>query len=211
MGDLKDLNLKVKKNKIKKINFFQRKYLINKNFQFTFLLRILFVNLSTLSIVYALNYYLFYRFNDLASDMGLPVDHYFYEFLKNELTFMSKLFSITSLILCGLIGVYSFFLSHRIVGPLENIKNCFKRIEDLETIEEIVNVKEAQFREDDFFKEFAISYNKHLEYLKNQLEKNHELPDISRLMVLPTSEVKEEKSDHEEVKMSEEKSDKKVA
>ncbi|MDA8791864.1 hypothetical protein N9N67_01390 [Bacteriovoracaceae bacterium] len=154
----------------KKVPFYKRKYLINRAFQIPFTIRLILVNLSVISISYALNYYLLFRFNYLAEEMGLPVDHYFYKFIRSELAHMSLIFLGFFAITVAVISIYSLFLSHRIVGPLENIKNCFKNIEDDFNAHEKANFKGTSFREDDFFKEFAKAYNDHMQVIQSKLK-----------------------------------------
>lgn len=181
--------------KFKKVPFYKRKYLINKAFQIPFAIRLILVNLSVISVSYALNYYLLFRFNYLAEEMGLPVDHYFYKFIRNELAHMSLIFLGFFAITVGVISLYSLFLSHRIVGPLENIKNCFKKIEEDFSAHEKANFKGTSFREDDFFKEFAKAYNDHMKVIQSKLSDKQMGEHTLKLVTEDLVEDKEKKSD----------------
>lgn len=152
--------------------FYKRKYLVNKSFQFSFIGRILLVNLLLVGGLYLLNYVVFYRFNFLGNELGFESGHKFYDFVEEQILWLSAIFVGFSLISSLAIVLYGIFLSHRIVGPLENIKLRFKEIEKAVSQSKLNEVPKAKFREKDFFKELEEAYNEHLLQLqKSQHQK----------------------------------------
>ena len=139
-------------------NIFRRKYLINSDFQLPFVMRMIIINLLILGLLYIGVYVIFYRFNFLGSELGFDSTHRFYNFIEEQFILVTTVFVAIAISSSFLIGVYSFFLSHRIAGPLENLKIRFKKLET----EDPKNCK-TKFRKDDFFHDLASAYNEHID------------------------------------------------
>ena len=140
------------------MNIFRRKYLINADFQLPFVMRMIIINLFTIGILYLALYIIFYRFNFLGDELGFESTHKFYQFVEEQFILITTVFVAVAISSSFLIGVYNFFLSHRIAGPLENLKIRFKRMES----EDLKECK-TSFRKDDFFHDLASSFNDHIE------------------------------------------------
>ncbi|MCO4754134.1 MAG: hypothetical protein KC478_06615 [Bacteriovoracaceae bacterium] len=138
--------------------FHRRKFLINTDFQFPFIARMVVINLLTMAVLFIGLYLIFYRFNFLGNELGLESGHRFYEFVREQFVLISALFVGAALSSSIVLAVYAIFLSHRIAGPLENLKLRFKELQE--------NAPEnckTTFRKDDFFHDLAGAYNEHLD------------------------------------------------
>lgn len=145
--------------------FYRRKFLINTGFQYPFIFRMVVINLLTMGILFVGLYVIFYRFNFLGNEMGLESGHRFYEFVREQFMMISALFFGAAISSTVVLAVYGVFLSHRIAGPLENLKIRFKKIR--ETAPEECKTK---FRQDDFFHDLAQAYNEHLDSVQEAIE-----------------------------------------
>lgn len=139
-------------------NIFRRKYLINPSFQLPFVTRMVVINIIMTCLLYIGIYIIFYRFNFLGNELGLESTHRFYKFIDEQFVLITTVFVAAGVASSLVLAVYSFFLSHRIVGPLENLKIRFKRLEN-----ESPDECKTRFRKDDFFHDLAVAYNEHLE------------------------------------------------
>lgn len=68
------------------------------------------------------------------------------------------------------IFLWGVFQSHRIAGPLFNLKNKLHKIRQIKDISEISNLEETQFRRSDYFHELADEYNKTVNHLKDMVQ-----------------------------------------
>jgi hypothetical protein len=66
--------------------------------------------------------------------------------------------------------MWGVFQSHRIAGPLHNLKLKLQKIRQLKDISEINLIEETQFRRSDYFHELADEYNKTIHHLKDVVE-----------------------------------------
>jgi methyl-accepting chemotaxis protein len=88
------------------------------------------------------------------------------------------------------------FLSHRIAGPLFNLKMQLKRLKNSKNKEDLLNIPEAKFREHDFFHDLAHRYNEAIENVQN---------------IIDEAENSNKKKDHDVVVPINSQKDKKVA
>lgn len=145
--------------------FYRRKFLINTGFQFPFIFRMVVINLLTMGVLFVGLYLIFYRFNFLANEMGLESGHRFYEFVREQFMMIGALFFGAAISSTVVLAVYGVFLSHRIAGPLENLKIRFKKLSD--TAPEDCKTR---FRKDDFFHDLADAYNDHLDSIQKTIQ-----------------------------------------
>ena len=113
-------------------------------------------------------YVIFYRFNFLGTELGFDSTHKFYQFIEEQFILVTTIFVAIAISSSFLLGVYSFFLSHRIAGPVENLKIRFKKLET----EDPKNCK-TKFRKDDFFHDLANAYNDHLDESQENNDENN--------------------------------------
>lgn len=149
--------------------FYRRKFIINRGFQFPFIVRMVVINLMTIGILFVGLYVIFYRFNFLGNELGLESGHRFYEFVGEQFMMISALFLGAAISSTLVLAVYGVFLSHRIAGPLENLMIRFKKIE-----ESAPDECKTHFRKDDFFHELAQAYNEHLDAIAKNGKKEED-------------------------------------
>lgn len=114
--------------------------------------------------------------------MNLDADHFFYKFVQEHTTHITLIFACVTLGACMVVGIYSFFFSHRIAGPLENIKLCFKKLDEAIEKGELDKLNETAFRKGDFFHEFAQAYNEHLKRIKSAHLENEDIVEESKIL-----------------------------
>ena len=68
------------------------------------------------------------------------------------------------------IFLWGVFQSHRIAGPLHNLKIKLQKLRALKDISDINLIEETQFRRSDYFHELADEYNKTIHHLKDIVE-----------------------------------------
>lgn len=146
----------------------RRKFIVNTGFQFPFIFRMVVINLLTMGVLFLGLYVIFYRFNFLGDEMGLESGHRYYSFVREQFFMVGALFFGAAVSSSIVLGVYGVFLSHRIAGPLENLKIRFKKISDAAPEE-----CKTKFRRDDFFHDLAEAYNEHLDGVQEAIEKRH--------------------------------------
>ena len=152
-----------------KIPFHRRKFLINTDFQLPFIARMVVINLLTMAVLFIGLYLIFYRFNFLGNELGLESEHRFYEFVREQFVLISALFFGAALSSSIVLTVYAVFLSHRIAGPLENLKIRFKELRETAPKD-----CKTHFRKDDFFHDLASAYNEHLDNVQKLHEQARE-------------------------------------
>ena len=149
--------------------FYRRKFIINTAFQFPFIVRMVVINLLTMGVLFVGLYVIFYRFNFLGNELGLESGHRFYEFVREQFMMIGALFLGAAISSSMILAVYGVFLSHRIAGPLENLKIRFRKMR-----EEAPEECKTRFRKDDFFHDLAEAYNEHLDNAQACYEKAKE-------------------------------------
>lgn len=134
---------------------FRQRYLINKEFQLKFCLFLMIPILLSQLIFWICIEYFFHKMIAIGQNSNLPAGHPFYSFIsvqKNDLTMIVLLASI-ALAIC--IFVWGIVLSHRISGPLYQLKKYM----DENTLESTKS-RPLKFRKGDFFQEIPDSFNK---------------------------------------------------
>ena len=153
----------------------RKKYLINPKFQFFMISFALFQFVSTVGFLFLLNSYFFNRFNVMGIDSGIPSNHAYFKFLSEQQIVFNHAVLLTSIVIGIVIMTSVLFISHKIAGPLYRLTKHFKEIADGK------DLKEIQFRKNDFFPEIQIGFNSVI--LKLQKDKNQEHEDKSKYPV----------------------------
>ncbi len=138
----------------------RRSFLINPKFQASFLMFMLAVALFELTAIYAANYYFFWKFQALGDSLHLASDNVFFQFLKQQKSAMNWVFIGLSVVIFLSLIIFGLVFSHRIAGPLHRLKVHFEKnpIKD----QKKGSYQKVKFREGDFFRELADSYNQHI-------------------------------------------------
>ena len=131
-------------------------------------MRMVFINLLTVGILFVCIYIVFARFNLLGEELGFDSDHFYYRYVREQFILVSTVFVAVGVSSGMVLAIYSFFLSHRIAGPLENLKIRFRSSKNGEVI------SKTAFRKDDFFHDLASAYNDHIEASHQDHYENNE-------------------------------------
>ncbi|MEO7164434.1 MAG: hypothetical protein ABI041_16050 [Bdellovibrionia bacterium] len=137
---------------------FRKKYLTNPSFQFKFVGIIVGFSAANLLIVYAAQRYFFLHYVHSAKKTGLPINHIFFQLLKNQQHFMDRVFLATSICVLVFGFLFGLLYSHRITGPLSRLKN-FLDNNSMGNGSDLNSTQEFEFRKSDYFKEIALSLN----------------------------------------------------
>ncbi len=132
----------------------RRNYLINKNFQFKFILYTLIPSLFSLTIFYiCINFY-FSKLIAQGKNSGLQLEHPYFALINDHKIFMNSLFLIGSFFLLVFFCIWGLIISHKIAGPLYRLTKFFEDINSQEFKGKI------SFRPGDFFQEIPAAINK---------------------------------------------------
>ncbi len=144
----------------------RRSILINPRFQWTLVGYATGVSALLPGVIYLLISYGFDQFVRVGTELGLPPDHVYFEFLRmQEGTFKQVILAIA--ILVGLILILGgLFVSHKIAGPIYRMQKEL----NLMSSSEPVKLHEIHFRRGDFFPELAESFNRLVKSSKERRE-----------------------------------------
>ncbi len=137
---------------------FKRKiYLINPEFQVSFIKYILSLLVVVTAVFYGAISLLFWTFAEKGRKLGLNPEHIFFSFLKEQRDTMDLIFLGTTILTALVIIGFGLFLSNRVAGPIHRLKLF---LADYKTNKSGTPVK---FREKDYFQDLAESVNEALE------------------------------------------------
>ena len=132
------------------------KFLINPAFQLRFIGWGIAIAFLILFVFYSSNMVFFKYYLNQGLEFGLPPNHIFFNFLKDQYVRMNYIFLLTSIIAVLVIFVSGVVISHRISGPLYHLRVHLDKIRDG------ASPSAVQFRSTDYFQEIAVAYNEHL-------------------------------------------------
>ena len=118
--------------------------------------------LTPVSIFFTAHYYFFWQLKKLGLDIKLPPDHIFFRFIEGQSLKMLLIFVICSVLTIFIVIMIGLFLSHKIAGPIHNMKVFFKDKTEGQSRGKLA------FRKGDFFLELPPIVN---EYLDQQDQK----------------------------------------
>lgn len=145
----------------------RRKYVVNFKFQAAFIRKALFVAGIILGTQWFALQYIFLRFNIYADSLSYDSSKLFYEFLNDQSMMLNTTFLWMCLFTPVCIFLWGVFQSHRIAGPLHNLKIKLQKIRNLKDISDFNLIEETQFRRSDYFHELADEYNRTIHHLKD--------------------------------------------
>ena len=122
----------------------RKSYLINPDFQINFILRNLILAIGVISLLYLSNTYLFWTFVAKGKQIGLNPEHIFFRFIETQRRKMNMVFLFTALAVTALISWFGLRMSHRIAGPLHQLKQYFLHYKERGN-------KPLAFRKGDYF------------------------------------------------------------
>lgn len=131
----------------------RRNYIINRNFQFKFILYTLIPSAFCFIIFYfSLNIY-FSKLVDQGVVTGLPADHPYFSLIADQKNLMQSLFLICSSFTLLFYIFWGVFISHKIAGPLYRLTKFFQESNGK------AFDRKLSFRPGDFFLEIPIAIN----------------------------------------------------
>lgn len=100
--------------------------------------------LSTASL-YSVSYFLIWRLNQKALNVGIPEDHVFFKFMNDQKHDMDMMFLAIALLNFVLLLCIVTWVSHRIAGPLHKIKG---HLNGLNTESDTLRLRDNDFLKD---------------------------------------------------------------
>jgi hypothetical protein len=145
----------------------RRKYIINLEFQGAFIQKALFIAFAINVIFYFALEFIFIKFNIYGESLQHEARVKFYSFLKDQKQILNQTFIYVGSVSALFIVIWGIFQSHRIAGPLFNLKLQFKKMKGMKSIEEIGELNKTKFRANDYFHDLAEDYNHFVDHLTN--------------------------------------------
>ena len=136
----------------------RKAFIINPKLQYSFLIFSVLMSVISISIFYFANLYLFWRFEQTGHSVGIPEGHIFYKFIADQRSLMNMILLIAAPLIIGITCFIGINLSHRVSGPIYRLTKL------LEELNETNELKEVQFRKNDYFIELQDEFNK---FIKN--------------------------------------------
>ncbi|MBL7544800.1 MAG: hypothetical protein JNL11_13365 [Bdellovibrionaceae bacterium] len=134
------------------------KYLVHPKIQIKFLVQALMLNISGLIIFAGALYYFFKNYENAAHTKGLPPDHLFFSFMKNQQEMMLNVFLVVVFLSSVVTIIYSIMNSHKFIGPLHKMQKQLNK----DTWEPII------LRKDDVLYDLSLSINAAMEKSKQK-------------------------------------------
>ncbi len=131
------------------------KYLLEPQFQKSLLRYTCIIMIVTTLIYYFAIQFVFSTFIDKGASLGLPNDHIFFTFVRDQESSMNWTFLVTAVFSAFVIFGYGLYFSHRVAGPIYKLRLHLKSLRTGKTVEPI------QFRNADFFKDLAEEINEY--------------------------------------------------
>jgi hypothetical protein len=149
-----------------KMKLSRKKYYIEPTFQKDITKKLLLVGLFGNSMLYFINFAIYFHFNSYAEKLDYKSKKLFYQFFNQQIDLINICFLLMGMTFTAFLVIYGIRLTHRMVGPLYNLKQQFKGIQNLDNLENIQSMKTANFRKSDYFKDLADEYNRTLKHLQ---------------------------------------------
>lgn len=141
-------------------------YLINKPFQYSFIIFSCTVSLLSLCTFYFAILYFFWSFEQRGINLGIPPEHIFFRYIAEEKIAMNNIFIVASIIVLAITTLGALVLSHRVAGPLYRLRQHLHQISSMQTL------KTVKFRRGDFFRELEESFNFFIKETSTYYSKN---------------------------------------
>src|SRR4051812_16040070 len=99
----------------------RNRYLIDPKFQLGFMKKAITAALAVIFVLFAANWYFFWKFRTLGLALQLPPEHVYFQFIQRQMTMMGVIFLVTALVVLLVIVMGGLILSNRIAGPIYRI------------------------------------------------------------------------------------------
>jgi hypothetical protein len=129
--------------------------LINPKFQWTLISYAAGVATLLLCTVYGFITYGFQQFIEIGTQLGLPKDHVYFQFIRMQEGTFNEVVLAIALVVGVVLIAGGIVVSHKIAGPVYRMQKEL----NLMSRENPVELKEIHFRKGDFFPELAEAFN----------------------------------------------------
>ena len=166
----------------KQPSVWRRKYIINLDFQGSFIQKSLFIAFTINVIFYFALEFIFIKFNIYGESLQHDARVKFYTFLKDQKEILNLTFLYVGSITAFSIVLWGIFQSHRIAGPLFNLKLQLKKIRSAKDLKDLSEVGATKFRANDYFHDLAEEYNQSIQHINKLLSESLvETPDTDNV------------------------------
>ncbi len=124
----------------------RQQYIIEKEFQFSFIKSTLFIVAASLLMFISAQMVFFFRMKSFGVDAGLPYQHIYFQFLKDQQVIMALIGLIAFSLLAMVTLLWALKFSNKIAGPIHRLKTDLQRSLNGEKVE-------FTFRDQDYFKD----------------------------------------------------------
>lgn len=149
------------------MKIFRRKYYIAPKFQNELVKKMLGIGLLGNALLYMVNFAIYFHFNGYGQQLAREEKKVFYEFFHQQIDLINTYFLGLGIIFTLSLIIYGIKLSHRMAGPMYNIKMKFRQIQECKTMADIEKLHTTSFRKTDFFHDVAKEYNQSIVHLKS--------------------------------------------
>ncbi|NDF14232.1 hypothetical protein EB061_02775 [bacterium] len=132
-----------------------RSFLINPRFQWTLIGYAASGATLILLTIYGLISYGFHRFVQVGTQLGLPPENIYFEFITVQEKSFNQVILAIALAIGMVLIVGGLVISHKIAGPIHRMKKELRKMQESDP----PALREIQFRKGDFFPELAESFN----------------------------------------------------
>ncbi len=140
----------------------RRRFLINPEFQLSFLGYMFIFTAVTTAIFYLASIYFFFKFRQIGIAMYFPEDHAFFQFMEQQKKIMHWIYAFAALASFIVLSLSGLLLSHRVAGPIYRLQQHMK------TVTQKKSLRNVTFRKKDYFQELAGTYNEQLEMMRKE-------------------------------------------
>lgn len=138
----------------------RKKLLIEPRFQLSFISYTCVIGALLSGILFGANRYFFWKLEQRGLSLGLPPEHVFFKFLREQSSQMDLIYAVTALVTFLILVVFGLYFSNKVAGPIYNVrKNLMDRLAGLPE-------RRIKFRKHDYFHELAESLNQYFEKAK---------------------------------------------
>lgn len=136
------------------------KFIINRSFQFRFILISILPNLIWMAAVFLLQSLFFKKFHESGAKYNLEPTHPYFQLIAEQQAFLIKSIVLISILMTLLFLIWAVVFSNRIAGPLYRLTQTFKNYKANDPIPHL------QFRPGDYFQEIPKAFNDFAENIK---------------------------------------------
>lgn len=150
----------------KRPGWLKRQFVVNEHFQYRFVLFAGMTGIVACTFFYAVTTYFFFRYHQMALDVGINASNPFFKVLANMQTMLTVFFAGTTLAIIAFSTIAGLIFSNRVAGPLYRMREHFEKVSRGETLGGV------SFREGDYFDDLAEAYNRQMDYIRPKIDQS---------------------------------------